>query len=123
MRRLLVIALAVVLTPLAASAQSIQGVWRMVEREVQGGDNPRMESGSQIQPSLLIYTENYFMWTIMGGTEPRPILTGSPPASDEELGQVVRRYNSSSGTYEFDGSTVRYDRMLATIPNLMLPEN
>ncbi len=56
-----------------ASTPSIVGVWRMVEREIQGGSNPRIESGSQIQPSLLIYTEGYFMWALVLGTEPRPV--------------------------------------------------
>ena len=122
-RCLILVTVMVVLAPLVASAQSIEGVWRMVEREFQGGTNPRVESGAQIQPSLLIYTDGYFMWTIIGGTEPRPVLTGTPPVSDEEIGRVARFYNSSAGTYELDGSTLRYNRMVATIPNAMLPEN
>ncbi len=97
-----------------ASTPSIEGVWRMVEREVQGGLNPRIESGSQIQPSLLIYTEGYFMWALVLGTESRPVPDGSP--SDAEIAKAARLYNSAGGTYELIGSTLRYNRVVSIGP-------
>ncbi len=103
------------------SASSIEGVWRMVEREIQGGVNPRIESGSQIQPGLLIYTEGYFMWALVLGTEPRPVPDGSP--SDTEMAKAARLYNSAGGTYELDGSALRYNRIVSIGPGRMLPEN
>ena len=103
------------------SAPSMQGVWRMVEREIQGGADPRIESGSQIQPSFLIYTEGHFMWAVVLGTEPRPVLGDSP--SDAEIGKVARLYNSAAGTYELDGSSLRYNRIVSIGPARMLPEN
>ncbi len=104
-----------------ASAPSIRGVWRLVEREIQGGSNPRIESGSQIQPSILIYTEQYFSWEFVLGTEPRPVLGDS--LSDAEIGKVARLYNSAAGTYELDRSTLRYNRIVSIGPARMLPEN
>lgn len=103
------------------SENSIEGVWRLVEREIQGGSNPRIESGSQIQPSILIYTEQYFSWNFVLGTEPRPLLDDSP--SDAEIGAVARLYNSAAGTYELDGSMLRYNRIVSIGPARMLPEN
>ena len=103
------------------SVPSLEGVWRMVEREFQGGPDPRIESGSQIQPSFLIYTEGYFMWSVVLGTEPRPVLGDSP--SDAEIGKVARLFNSAGGTYELDGSTLRYNRIVSIGPARMLPEN
>ena len=70
------------------SGKSIQGVWRLVEREIQGGSNPRIESGSQVQPSILIYTEQYFSWEFVLGTEPRLLLDDS--RSDADIGGVAR---------------------------------
>ena len=104
-----------------ASLQAIQGVWRLVEREIQGGSNPRIESGSQVQPSILIYTEQYFSWAFVRGTEPRPLLDDS--RSDADIGRVARLYNSAAGTYELDGSTLRYDRIVSIRPSRMLPGN
>ena len=101
------------------SGKSIEGVWRMVEREIRGGRNPRIES--QIQPSLLIYTEGYFMWALVLGTEPRPLLDDA--RSDAEIGAVARPYNSAAGTYELDGSTLSYSRIVSISPARMLPEN
>ena len=103
------------------SGESIQGVWRLVEREIQGGSNPRIESGSQIQPSILMYTEQYFSWQFVLGTEPRPLLDDSP--SDADIGAVARLYNSAAGTYELDGSTLSYDRIVSISPSRMLPGN
>ncbi len=103
------------------SSPTLKGVWRLVERETQGGSNPRIETGSQIQPSLLIYTDEYFSWAFERGNEPRPLLGEYP--SDEELGAAARRYTSASGTYERDGSVLRYNRIVAMSPNAMLPEN
>ena len=103
------------------SGESIYGVWRLVEREIQGGSNPRIESGSQVQPSILIYTEQYFSWNFVLGTEPRPLLDDSP--TDADIGAVARLYNSAAGTYELDGSELRYYRMVSIGPGRMLAGN
>ena len=88
MLRLLTVLTVFLTTPAVSAAQSIEGVWQLVEREFRGGPNARIESGSQIQPSFLIYTEGYFMWSFLTGTEPRPFLGSSP--ADEALIDVVR---------------------------------
>ena len=103
------------------SASSIVGVWMLVEREIQGGSDPRIESGSQIQPSILIYTEQYFSWNFVLGTKPRELVDDSP--SDEAIGAAARLYNSAAGIYELDGSTLRYHRVVSIRPARMLPEN
>ena len=108
------------LIPGVAAAQSIEGVWRLVEREVQGGANPRMESGSLIQPGLLIYTEGYFAYLIDNSTEPRPVIE---QATDAQIVALINPLAFAAGTYELDGSTISYDRMTNINPNGVLPEN
>jgi len=108
------------LAPQVALAQSIEGVWRLVEREVQGGPNPRMESGSLIQPGLLIYTEGYFAYLIDNSTEPRPVLE---QPTDAQIVALINPLAFAAGTYQLDGSTLRYDRMTNINPNGALPEN
>ena len=98
-----------------SSDESIKGVWTLVEREIQGGPNPRIESGSQIQPSLLVYTDRHVMWAFVTGTEPRPV--------DADIGRAAQRYISAGGTYELDGSTLRYTRFVSLHPAAMLPDN
>ena len=100
---------------LVSPGQSIEGVWTLVEREIQGGPNPRVESGSQIQLSLLIYTEGYVMWAFVTGTEPRRV--------DATIGDAARHYASAGADYELDGSTLRYHRFVSLYPRAMLPEN
>ena len=121
MWRLLAVLTVLFVTPVVSSAQSIEGVWRMVEREVRGGANPRIESGSQVQPSFLIYTEGYFMWSFLTGTGPRPFLGESP--SDAQLIAVWQQYNTAAGTYELVDRTLTYTRLVTLDPALMLPVN
>ncbi len=116
---LLAVSLAL-LAPQVSVAQSIEGVWRLVEREVQGGPNPRMESGSLIQPGLLIYTEGYFAYLIDNSTEPRPVLQ---QPTDAQIVALINPLAFAAGTYQLDGSTLRYDRMTSINPNAVLPEN
>ena len=121
MWRLLAVVTVLFVTPIASSAQSIEGVWKMVERETRGGANARIESGPQIQPSYLIYTDGYFMWSFLTGTEPRPFLGQSP--TDAELIAVWQQYNTAAGTYELKDRTLTYTRLVTLDPALMLPVN
>ena len=100
---------------LVSAGPSIEGVWTLVEREIQGGPNPRVESGSQIQPSLIIYTERYVMWAVVTGTEPRP--------ADATNSDAARHYVSAGAAYDLDGSTLRYHRFVSLHPRAMLRGN
>ena len=95
--------------------QSIQGVWTLVEREIQGGPNPRIETGLQIQPSLLIYTEGYVMWAFVTGTEPRPV--------DATLAEAAHHYISAGGGYELVGTELIYNRHVSLHPAGMASDN
>ncbi len=120
MLRFVTVLTVLLMTPVVASAQSIEGVWRLVEREVQGGPNARTESGSLIQPGLLIYTEGYFAYLIDNSTERRPILQ---QPTDAQIVALINPLAFAAGTYQLDGSTLRYDRMTNINPNGVLPEN
>lgn len=121
MLRMAVLAISLaLLAPQVALAQSIEGVWRMVEVEVQGGPNPVVFMGEQIQPSLFILTEEHFAYLIDNSREPRPALQDP---TDAQIVETIAPLVFAAGTYQFDGSTIRYDRMTAINPNAVLPEN
>ena len=122
MLRLMIVLTVLLMTPVMGSAQSIQGVWRQVEREVQGGPNAGIQSGSQIQPSLLMYTEGYYSVTFVGGVEPRTTVFSEEP-TDAELVAVWQPFSSQAGTYELNGTTLTYTIHAAKNPPQMLPEN
>ena len=122
MLRLMTVLTVLLMTPVMGSAQSIQGVWRQVEREVQGGPNAGIQSGSQIQPSLLMYTEGYYSVTFVGGVEPRTTVFSEEP-TDAELVAAWQPFQSHAGTYELNGTTITYTRHVAKNPPGMLPEN
>lgn len=106
---------------LTATAQSLVGVWEMVETETIGGP----DAGVYPVPNyrLLIYTESYFSWIFDQATGPRPMLPPPAETSDAEFGAVARFMNVSGGTYQRVGSTIIYNRLVAVAPNAMAPEN
>ena len=121
MLRMAVLAVSLaLLAPQVVLAQSIEGVWRMVEVEVQGGPNPQVFTGAQIQPSLFILTEGHFAYLIDNSAEPRPALQDP---TDAQIVESIAPLAFAAGTYQFDGSTLRYVRMTAINPNQVLPEN
>ena len=89
------------LAPQVSFAQSIEGVWRMVEVEVQGGPNPQVITGAQIQPSLFILTEGHFAYLIDNSAEPRPALQDP---TDAQIVESIAPLVFAAGTYQFDGS-------------------
>ena len=117
---LLAVSLAL-LAPQVSLAQSIEGVWRGTEVEVVGGPNAGVTQLTN--PRLLIYTEGYFMWSFVFGQDARPMLPPPAETSDALFGQVAQQYGSTAGTYTRDGATITYNRLIALIPNQMVPEN
>jgi hypothetical protein len=115
MMRTTIFFIALVVTPVAASAQSLVGVWKGTEIEVMSGPN----AGRTLyeNPRYLIYTNTHFMWAFEENGK-RP--TGS---SDAEISQAAQMYQSVAGTYIRDGATIIYNRSIALNPNGMLPEN
>lgn len=120
--KILFMALILLSLPAVGFAQSLEGVWRGVSIQFIGGDEPRTEQFSNMR--ILIYTESFFMWAFDNATEPRPLLSQNPQnSSDAEIGRVARQYQSTGGTYQLDGNTIIYNRLIDMVPNGMAPEN
>ena len=125
-RRFLILRLVTILSllfvfPVVGSAQDLQGVWEMVEVEIEGGPNPVTVSGSEVQPALLTYTEGYYFLSWVLGTQPRSIPGDDP--TDAELVAAWGPFASQAGTYERNGSTVTYKQVVAKGPAAMLVDN
>lgn len=118
--RSLVVALVVGLLALSApttQAQSIEGIWQIVEVEVQGGPNAGTYPA---QGGLLVYGERHFAWVLDLNEEPRPPIE-SP--TDAQMAANLQLFTAVSGTYELDGSTLRYHHRVNVNPAGTLPEN
>lgn len=118
MRRIaMVMALGLMTTPVPGSAQSIQGVWRLMEREVQGGPDAGVY---EVQGGILVYGDSHFIWALDMSPDPRPVYE-SP--NDSEVVESIQMYTSTAGTYELSGREIWYHRVVNLNPNGMLPEN
>ena len=116
MLRSIVLATAIFLAPGIASAQSLEGVWSLVEAETTSGPDAGMVSR---QPGLLIFTGRHYSHAYVNSAEARPRLSDSP--TDAERGRVFTPYTSNTGTYERDGSTVNIRVLVAKSPGRMEP--
>ena len=65
MRKLIVAVALVALFPLSASAQSVVGVWRLVEAGPEGNTAP-------VQSGMSIFTQTHFSFMADQASEPRP---------------------------------------------------
>jgi hypothetical protein len=101
--------------PAPLSGQSIQGVWRLYETEVRGGPSPGTRP---LQDGYLVFTGRHYSWTLDTSGAPRPPAS-STPATDAEVRRGLAGFLGAAGTYEFDGTVVRYIRDVDVNPALM----
>ncbi len=110
MRYLIVAVALVALFPLAASAQSLEGVWQRTEITFEGGGN----TTTVTQPGLTIFTDTHVASLEDNSPTPRSPLD-SP--SDDELLAALRVYTAVAGPYEMNGSTLTVTPATAANPN------
>ena len=122
MRRFITLLAILLAIPTLGAAQSLEGVWLGTGVRVIGGpDDGQLTTVTQ--PRLLIYTDAFFMWAFDGSEDGRALLPPPDQTSDAQIGAVAREYNSVAGTYIREGATIRYNQLVALVPNAMAPEN
>ena len=124
MTRLIRIALGLVAVvpaavPAYAQTRPLEGVWTRVELQVIAEDGDTVQT--DLQPSLYIFTHEFFSVMYIDGSEPRPM---RGPRSKSELtdAEKIAEYDSFigyAGTYEVDGSTVTLRPRVALNPSFM----
>ena len=97
MRIVILLLLAILATPAAASAQSLEGVWSLTEYESENL-NPAEPHG------LMIFADGHYSRVYVRSAEPREPLGDSP--TPEQLVQSIGPFISNSGTYTLSGSTL-----------------
>ncbi len=108
-------------TPSLGAAQSLEGVWRLVEFDLNAGSGPVDE------PAYTAYFDGYYtiMWVTTdfpnGNGQPRPGF--GQDASLEEVFAAWGPFAAQFGTYELSGSEITYTQLVSKGPGGMLPEN
>lgn len=125
MKTLLTISCALLLTSAIASAQHkstpLTGVWRITRVQTKGG-TPQTITGSEVQPSLFIFTGEHYSITQVVGSNPRPNLPADPNnASPAELLAVYGPFAANAGTYDIRGATLTLNMSVAKNPINMAP--
>ena len=129
----LVIFLAVVMPLSAQSGQSIQGVWRVVERTITDSSAARQDefgafsvgAHTNVQPGLLIFTAKHYSRTTDTAAQPRPTGPYKTPGKPtlEELQAEWGPFVANAGTYEVSGNTVTLRAIVAKNPRAQSPKN
>ncbi len=124
---LAVVALSIPLALVAQSnAGSIQGVWKVAEVQVIGGNNPRTITAPQ--PALYIFTKGHYSILSINGDKPRTVVP--PPAAGAPLtdAQKIAAYDhwapftANAGTYTIKGSTIMTKPLVAKNEGVMQGE-
>ncbi len=126
--RSLALAVVVVAIPSTLVAQStsgsIQGVWKVAEVQVTGGNNPG--TNSTPQPSLYIFTKGHYSILQINGTKPRTAIPppgpGAPPPTDAQKVALYDHWQpfvANSGTYTVKGTTLTTKPLIAKNEGVM----
>ena len=129
--RSVALAIVVLSIPLTLAAQSnagsIQGVWKVAEVQVIGGNNPRTISAPL--PALYIFTKGHYSILQINGDKPRtaiqPPAPGSPPPTDKqkiELYDHWAPFTANAGTYTVKGTTITTKPLVAKNEGVMQRE-
>ncbi len=110
MQRLTVVAVALVaLFPCTASAQSIEGAWRLAEYS--SPDGPTYTEPA----SLMIFADGYYSRMFVRTNDTRQPLT--QVSTDADRVAAWTPFVSNSGTYTLDGSTLTLLANVAKMPS------
>ncbi len=110
MQRLTVVAVALVaLFPCTASAQSIEGAWRLAEYS--SPDGPTYTEPA----SLMIFADGYYSRMFVRTNDTRQPLTQA--STDADRVAAWTPFVSNSGTYTLDGSTLTLLADVAKMPS------
>lgn len=110
MRSLTVVAVALVaLSPCTASAQSIEGAWRLAEYS--SPDGPTYTD----PPSLMIFADGYYSRVFVRTNDTRQPLNEA--STDADRVAAWNPFVSNSGTYTISGSTLTLLATVAKMPS------
>jgi hypothetical protein len=98
------------------SAESPQGVWKVVVARVASGPDAGHHT-SDVQPGLMFITGNHYSLTWVQGFKARPDL--SENATPEEQAKVWGPFTANAGTYQIKHSTLSYTPIVAKNPAVM----
>jgi hypothetical protein len=122
--RIVSLATLVVVLAVAAHAQSkspLEGVWKVAEVQVIGGQNPGTQTSPQ--PGYYIFTRGHYSIMTIGGGKPRTAIPqGQGTLTDA---QKIERYDhwapfvANAGTYTIKGNTVMTKPLVAKNEGVM----
>jgi hypothetical protein len=131
---LTLIALVAVVMPMSAQPkQSIQGVWRVIERTITDSPAGRRDpfgafatgTHTNLQPELMIFTARYYSRTTDTAAHPRPTTPYKAPGKPtlEELRAEWGPFVANAGTYEVLETTLTLHAIVAKNPRAQSGKN
>ena len=105
------------LATFAQAQGSLDGAWQVQEVMINGGQNPG--TNATPQPSLYLFTDQYYSIMYVPGAEPRAAAPGDDGFSDEETIASFNSFIANSGSYESSGSSITMHPIVARVPDVM----
>ena len=99
----------------------VEGVWRVAETQVIGGENPRTISNPQ--PGLYIFTNGHYSIMTINSEKPRTAIPFQGPAATDKdkiaLYDHWAPFTANSGTYTVKGTTLATKPLVAKNEGVM----
>ena len=117
------LAVALSVTTLAQSKSPIEGVWRVSEVQVIGGQNPGTQSSPQ--PGYYIFTRGHYSITTIGGAKPRTTIPQAQSQGTLTDAQKIALddhwgpFTANAGTYAIKGTTLTTKPLVAKNEGVM----
>ena len=119
--RLFLASMAVLCVPaISSDAQSLCGAWKPVEVVIRKGADLERHT-TDVQPGLMVFTQNYYVGIAVRGFEPRVPLSAQPTV--EERGRAFTEFTANAGTYRLRDSTFTVTPIVAKNPGTMAGES
>jgi hypothetical protein len=105
-----------VLAAQTAPRRPPEGVWKVVEIVGTGADASK---NANPQPSLFIFTRNYYSMMLVPGTQPRSLFKDTEEPTNQEKTLAFDSFVANTGKYEVMDSTLTFRPIVARYPNFM----
>jgi hypothetical protein len=103
-----------------ASAQKVEGAWRLDEATMPG---PEGKIAKFTNPNIYLFTKGHFSIIRVEGDQPRSTEPWMSMTRDQVIDTYIKQFTASGGTYDMKGSTLTMKTTIAKNPAFMARQN
>lgn len=103
-----------------ATAQKVEGAWRLDEIKMTGADAKAVKFS---QPNMYLFTKGHFSIIRIEGDKPRSTDDWRGMTQEQVIDTFIKQFSASGGPYELKGDTLTMKTTIAKSPGFMARAN